>query len=358
MKGSIDRPVKPFRIGVLGCGRVFEKYHLPALKQIRDWKLIAICDPLEERVRRIQSSFPGLFAFETPSAFFEQPELDAVLITTPPATHCQLSIQALNRGLHVLVEKPMALNVSEASLMQETALRVQKHLWVGFNRRFRRPSADLKGRLEHVPVDSIQEIRYLNESPPRQTVTTYVGDDSKGGGVLDDVASHQVDLLAWLLSQPVKEVRVCHPPKNKDSAASARYELRFANGLIAYCEAVHRRTYFESLQIKLQDRTLLAYPAGVIEGRFVQTKWIRFYCKLKNNAHLAFQKLRRQPNVSADSFERQLRSFAAAIRNEIGDQTGADAIDGLRVVRAIQACRESLRSGGKWQSLNPQERTI
>ena len=136
MKGSIDRPVKPFRIGVLGCGRVFEKYHLPALKQIRDWKLIAICDPLEERVRRIQSSFPGLFAFETPSAFLEQPDLDAVLITTPPATHCQLSIQALNRGLHVLVEKPMALNVCEASLMQETALRAQKQLWVGFNRRF------------------------------------------------------------------------------------------------------------------------------------------------------------------------------------------------------------------------------
>lgn len=346
------------RLGVVGCGRVFERYHLPALKRSPDWDLVAVCEFLKERREWIQKSYQGVSAFESFPELLENSTLDALLITTPPVTHSHLAIRALERGLHVLVEKPMALNILQGQMMLEAALQSRKHLWVGFNRRFRRSSVDLKGRLEHVPVDSIQEIRYLNESPPRQTVTPYLGDDSKGGGVLDDVASHQVDLLAWLLSQPVEEVRVCHSSKNKDSAASARYELRFKNGLIAYCEAVHSRTYFESLQIKLQDRTVLAYPAGVIEGRFAQTKWIRFYCKLKNNAHLAFQKLRRKPNVSADSFERQLRSFAAAIRNEIGHQIGADARDGLRVVRAIQTCRESLRSGGKWQSLNQQERTI
>ena len=339
------------RLGVVGCGRVFERYHLPALKRSSDWNLVAVCESLKERRKWIQKSCQRLSVFESFSELLENSTLDAVLITTPPVTHRQLAIQALERGLHVLVEKPMALNTSEGQLMLAAALQSRKHLWVGFNRRFRRPYIDLKERLERVPVDSIREIRFLMESPLRQTVTPYLGDDSKGGGVWDDLASHQLDLLAWLTNQPVKEVRAWHSPKKGTSAAFARYEIKFENHLHAYCEVVRSHAYFESIQIKLQDCTLLAYPTGVLESRFGSTKWIKYYCKLKTNANLALLKLRRKPNVSADSFERQLRSFAGAIRGENRDLMGADARGSLASVFAVQACRESLESGGIWKSV-------
>ena len=353
MKGSIDRPVKPFRIGVLGCGRVFEKYHLPALKQIRDWKLIAICDPLEERVRRIQSSFPGLFAFETPSAFLEQPGLDAVLITTPPATHCQLSIQALNRGLHVLVEKPMALNVCEASLMQETALRAQKQLWVGFNRRFWRPYLHLKEILANLPKERIRAIQFrlIVNSQNWNSVTPFEGDDAQGGGVLDNVASHQLDLLSWLLGGTAKAVKVERFAQPEVGVDVVRYALKFENDLVANCTAGQCGHYSENLEVQLTDRKLFAYPIGVAETRWLPTSLLRTYGKCRSVSHWAVNKLIQRPNRTIESFEMQLNAFAAVIRSGSSSSHGCNARNGVYCVKAIQAIRESLQSGGSWNSI-------
>ena len=344
-------PNKQLRLGVVGCGQVFERYHLPALKRSLNWKLVAVCEPLKERREWIQKSFQELSTFESFPTFLQKSYLDAVLITSPPATHSELAIQALEMGLNVLVEKPMALNSKEALLMLKASIRAQKQLWVGFNRRFRRPYLNLREELAAIPKDSIRAIYFELVFDPQnwKTVTPYLGEDSKGGGVLDDVASHQVDLLPWLLDQRVKEVKAEHSIRN--GVKCVKYRLKFEDELVANCLAGHGRSYSENLEIQLEDRKLLTYPCGVLETRWMSPSLVRSYCQLKTASHLILHKLTQKPNFTLESFEKQFSSFAAVIQDEKGPFLGADAKSGVRSLQVIQACRESLEFGGSWKSL-------
>lgn len=341
------------RLGVVGCGRVFERYHLPALKKSSDWKLVAACEPLRERREWIQNSCQVLSTYESFATFLRESALDAVLITTPPVTHCQLAIQALETGQHVLVEKPMALNPSEAQLMLQASLRTHRKLWVGFNRRFRRPYLNLKEKLITVPKDRIQAIHFklIIDSQNWNSVTPFLEEDSKGGGVLDDVASHQLDLLSWLLDQPMMAVRA-EPLATKTAGSQIKVEVKFENNLIATCVAGHSDRYAENLEIELKSRKLLAYESGVLEVPWIPVSWTHPYCQFRTASHLIFHKLSQRPNFTLRSFIQQFNAFAAAIRNESASYAGADARSGVHSLQAIQACRASLQSGGRWKSLN------
>lgn len=342
---------KQFRLGVVGLGRVFERYHLPALKRSLDWKLVSVCESLKERREWVQTFFHELSISEDYSTFLEKSSLDAVLIATPPETHSQLAIQALEMGLHVLVEKPMALNCSEALLMLEASLRVQKQLWVGFSRRFRRPYVELRKRLALFPRDSIKAIHFklITNSENWKPVTHFLGDDSKGGGILEDVASHQVDLIPWLLGQRIKEARAELSTEN--GISYVKYKLKLENDLVASCEAGHGRIYSENLEIHLEDRKLVVYPSGFLETQWIPASFIRYYYQLKRVPHLIFHKLTQRSNFTIESFEKQFSFFAEAIRDKKESLLGADARSGMDSLRAIQACRESLQSGGQWKSL-------
>ena len=356
MKNCTEKSNKQLRLGAVGCGKVFERYYLPALMRSSDWNLVAICEPLKDRRNWAQTRFQELCVFESFPAFLEKSALDAVLIATPPTTHAKLAIQALEMGHHVLVEKPMALDPAQASLMLEASLRAQRALWVGFNRRFRLPYVRLRKKLAEVPRCSIEAIHFelIIDSQNWKSVTPYLGQDSKGGGVLDDVASHQLDLLPFLIGQQVTAVKAERLAKTEAGLECACYELEFENDLIAKCVAGHGPRYSENLEIQLGDRKLIVYPSGVLDGCSMPTSWRRTYCELRTFSHLAVRKLTRTPNVTLESFEKQLSSFAAAIRGDRGSFYGTDAKSGIRSLQAIRACRESIQLGGAWRSVSPQ----
>jgi UDP-N-acetyl-2-amino-2-deoxyglucuronate dehydrogenase len=209
MIDSSQNTTRRFRLGVAGCGKVFERLHLQAIQRCRKWQLVAACEPLKSRRDWIRNLLPRIAVLKNFEAFLKENQLDAVLIATPPKTHHILSIQALAAGHHVLVEKPMALSSVEALAMLKTAKQAQKLLLVGFNRRFRRPYRKMKDLLVKLPLDSIGEISYRLILNPAgwQSITAYLEEDGKGGGILEDVVSHQVDLLAWLFGTVIQKVR-------------------------------------------------------------------------------------------------------------------------------------------------------
>src|SRR5262245_66144076 len=96
---------QPLRLGIVGCGRVVEWYHLPALKSSPDWQLVAICEPLAERREWVQQRYPGLPAFASLTELLNGSAAEALLIAKPPATHYPLAIHALAARLHVLQAK-------------------------------------------------------------------------------------------------------------------------------------------------------------------------------------------------------------------------------------------------------------
>lgn len=357
---SYEKSPAILRLGVVGCGKVFERLYLPALKRCNKWKLVAICEPIKDRLQWAQKTLKSVTTFESFATFLEKSSLDAVLISTPPKTHCLMAVKALKVNLHVLVEKPMALNIKEALLMHETSKQTGKQLWVGFNRKFRKPYRILKDKLSNLPRESIKDIFFqLILNPYKwQSLTSFMGDDSKGGGILDDVASHQVDLLSWLLDDRIKMVKAKCIVKKHLRAELVLINLKFENDLIANCLAGHGDNYDEKLIIQLNNETIIAYPTGVLKTHWRPGKLTDRYLRLKAFFHYFLCKVTKFSNITIDSIENQLHSFAKAIRGDMESLTNDCAETGVRSVEVIQACRKSLQSGGKCYQVGEEDKSI
>ncbi len=343
----------PLSLGIAGCGKVVEIYHLPALAQSGNWRLTAACDPSRQRLAWLRQSMPEIPVYQTLDAMLDQEKLDALLITSPPAFHGSLAIEALNRGLHVLVEKPLALNSRDAKEMLQSARDNQRILRVGFTRRYRQPYRHLQQILAQSNHDQIKTIhfRLLLDSGNWGAVSGYLGDDKAGGGIWDDVLSHQVDLLLRLVSKPATEVRAA------DNTGTVTLRLRFNHGLEAECEAGHGDRYVEELLVEISNRRILAHAAGILAvPPALSLPWLKTFGRVQTFLHLALHKITGKANITRQSFINQLDDFAAAIRIQSEVPLDTDHHQDLQVVQIIEAARKSAAEGGSWQAINPQKK--
>jgi predicted dehydrogenase len=257
-------------------------------------------------------------------------------------------MEALQHGLHVLVEKPMTLNVADAVLLMRTAREAQRQAWVGFNRRFCRQNVTLREVLSTLHPQDIRAMHteFLGGSGGWQAVTPT--DDTTGADALEDIAPHQIDLLPWLVGRPVISARASPKSGRYRASTAVDYELRFDTGLIAHCRARHAPIFRESVSVRLQHRTLWADRAGVFQSRGLPQAWLRTCSELRTISESIVRRLLRRRSELEKSFERQLNAFAATIRNQPESVLAADAASGATGMQIIQACRESRANGGCW----------
>jgi len=104
------------RVGIIGCGHVSQA-HIPHIHRLKGVEIVGVCDTSKEKAQEIAHQFGIRHVYQKASDLLEDRRPDVVHILTPPQTHKELSIQAMEAGCHVLVEKPMALNVKEADEM-------------------------------------------------------------------------------------------------------------------------------------------------------------------------------------------------------------------------------------------------
>jgi predicted dehydrogenase len=332
----------PLRLGVVGCGRVFERFHLPAIARIPTIELVAACDINPGRLN--WAARQALYA--TPVELLRHSGLDAILVLTPPAHHAEAVVRALESGLHVLVEKPMALAAAEGRLMVQAAHLAGRRLQVGFSRRYREPYRCLRAALQGVDRTQLRAARFELSFPTSSwgARTGFLGNEALGGSVFEDVLSHQVDLIAWLLGAP-GEVRAEWARPGEEIVSA---DLRL-DSLTVSCVAAHGR-YAEWLEVELADgRVLEASGSRFRIGRRGATARHRRVAHLLDRVALLASRVRGRPNVSLTSFERQLRDFERSVRG--GESDGATGEEGLRVLEVVDECRASARQGGAWRDL-------
>jgi predicted dehydrogenase len=352
VSGFVDKNRK-IRLGIAGCGNAFERLYFPALITSAEWELVGVCDTSQERCEWVRSLFNEISVYDSIEPLLDGIRLDAMFIATPPETHCELTVKALERGLHVLVEKPMALNLEEAITMVESSKRSGRRLRVGFNRRFRRPYMNVRDKLAKVPPESIRSIsfEFIFSLFDWKPVTFYFGDDSRGGGVLDDVASHLADVLIWMTGAKVSGVKAEPLSGSVGRGNVVSIEMKFENGIVARGITGHGPRYSEQVEIQVYNRRFVIFPAGMVETRRMPEYLLSFYCYLRTHFHFAHHRLFSTPNLTQESMSDQLREFARALRGEAHSGIGADGMSGIDSLRVTSACRESIRSGGIWISI-------
>ena len=128
--------MKKLKIGLIGAGNIANA-HLEAYRSVPDAEIFAVCDINPERLKETADRFGIERRYPSVDAMLEAcPELDAADVCVWNCNHAECTIKALNAGLHVLCEKPMAYNAEEAEKMLAAAKKNDRLLMIGFVLRF------------------------------------------------------------------------------------------------------------------------------------------------------------------------------------------------------------------------------
>jgi predicted dehydrogenase len=346
----------PLRLAIVGCGRVVERFHLPALRGSQVWRVVGAVDVRPARLRWIAGVLPGIPLAESLAALAGVGPLDAVLIATPPASHCALGSEVLRQGGHLLMEKPLALQPGEAASLVALARDAGRQVWVGFNRRFRDGYRSLRARLAELQPGRLRGLEFDLHTDPRRwnAVTRASVDPEDRGGLIDDLASHQLDLVPWLLRRPVESV--CARYLRREAGETVvEIALRLAGGVEARCRAGHGTLQAEYLVADLGDRILTASAGGLMSAAPGQVGVARRWLAARAAADAARRRLTRRAPATVETIRRQHDEWGAALRGErVAAPTAADGSAGARCLALTEAARHSLAVGGAWVSA-PQE---
>jgi predicted dehydrogenase len=226
--------------------------HCWAARTVDTSVLAAVCDINAEVVQKIAKDFE-VRSFIDPKEMYATGDIDAVVIATPAGTHAQLTRDALDAGMHVYLEKPMAPTYEEARALVAYADEKQRTLQVGFQFRFHKGYAAMRdafgsmGPLRRVYVGATNWFRpqvYFEDSPWRATWRM------AGGGVLMNQAVHQVDAMITSVGMPsrVQAVArtVAHQAEVEDEAFALLEWSSGARGtLVASLNEIAGRERFE-----------------------------------------------------------------------------------------------------------------
>jgi len=178
------------RLGVIGCGRVTSMFHLRAIEQLPDVSVTAVLDIDEARMREAQTASGAEKAYSKGEEFFNDPDIDAVAINTPPRVHEELSLMALEHGMHVICEKPLAETTKGCLTIKDAQKSTGLVVLPAHNYRFT-PSLNLMEEyLSHGSMGEITGIQVAFENNLRLYRSETNFRQTKENGVVEDVLPH------------------------------------------------------------------------------------------------------------------------------------------------------------------------
>jgi len=214
------------KIGVVGCGAIGQRRHIPEVAANPRARLVALCDVVASRAEEQAKKYGGQ-AYADFDEFLKHPDMDAVIIGTPNYLHAPMTLAAFKAGKHVLVEKPMATTRKEAKAMIEAARKAGKFLMIGQNQRLMRPHVKAREILSTGRLGKVLTFRtaFKHAGPEFWSVDNHPGTwffqkEKAAMGVCGDLGIHKADLMRYLLGEEIVEVAAMIGTQNK----------RYANG--------------------------------------------------------------------------------------------------------------------------------
>lgn len=187
------------KIGLIGLGNLADKVYLPLLNEIENVNIYAVYDIDRDRRNSVANMYNIQHVCESVSEILDL-DIEAVIILVPNYLHAKYSVMALNKGKHVLCEKPMAITKEQADKMLVAASKSNKNLMIGFNNRFRSEILKLKEVVDGGIIGKITEIDcgWIRSNGIPGIGTWFTNREYSGGGVLLDIGSHIINIVLWI----------------------------------------------------------------------------------------------------------------------------------------------------------------
>lgn len=322
---------KPLRLGIVGCGAVTEALHLPALARCRGLTLAALVDADRARAER----FAAPTGATVLSSHLEFPgKVDAALIAVPNALHAPVTIELLERGIPVLVEKPMALSLADCDRMIAAAARSGATLAVGLGRRFFPAYRFVKRLLDEGGLGELQSFEFREGTVFKwPTVTDAPFRRDAGGGVLRDVGPHTLDLLLWWLGEAASVE--CFDDAAGGVEANCEIHLTMHNGARGVVEFSRTRNFRRFYRI--------VGTRGSLEA---SADWNNPPVTLEVDGRISHRGPVTEAGVIQltyqDAIVAQLEEFSSAIRER--REPAVSGVEGRRAIALIEICAQKRKS--------------
>ncbi|MCZ4066411.1 Gfo/Idh/MocA family oxidoreductase [Microbacterium sp. H37-C3] len=234
-----------FRIGIIGTGGIASAHIGGYLAFPGECEIVALADVMPGKAAQKAEEF-GLrdaAGYDDPLRMIAEADLDLVSISTPPSTHAALSIAALDGGVNVLVEKPMAPSLEECDAMLAAQERSGKVLSVVAQNRFRDDLATLKTVVDSGLLGPISFVRVDSawwRGLPYYDLWWRGTWEKEGGGCTLNHAIHHIDLLLWLLGRPMEVTAMLANAQHDNSEVEdlSVAVLRYERGLAQLTSSV------------------------------------------------------------------------------------------------------------------------
>ena len=195
----------PVGIGIIGTGFA-RTTQIPGFRDCMGAKIVAIASRNQERAEAVAKEFGIEYVAQDWRELIAHNDVDLVSVVTPPSTHMEIALAALDQRKAVLCEKPMALNAVEAARMVEKANAAGVLALVDHELRFLNSRRVMRGMLQTGAIGSVRHCNYVFRSDYRgigDRAWDWWSDEKMGGGALGAIGSHVVDSFRWMLSTEV-----------------------------------------------------------------------------------------------------------------------------------------------------------
>lgn len=236
---------KELRVGIIGCGAIAMRLHVPDIYYGKSGTLVAFCDTRKQRAQALAAQYaPDAAIYTDHKTMLADGVCDAVIVCLPNALHAPITVDACKAGCHVFVEKPMAQSLKECDQMITAAKKAGVLLMVDQVQRLQPQNRKAKeiidsgilGRIEHVKA------MFGHSGPDNWApwAKWFFKKDEARFGAMADLGVHKADLIRWLTGQEVKQIcgfyeKYERPSSTvEDNFVSA---LQFADGAVGTLSA-------------------------------------------------------------------------------------------------------------------------
>lgn len=200
--------MKKLNMAIIGCGNRCRMYKW-VFEAMDDIDVIMLYDADIERARSHLENYPKACIADSLQEVLGDPEIDAVIIATPDGTHCDIATQAINAGKHVLVEKPLSLNIENGMKLQALCEKSDLVLQLAFTLRatpfyntiYKLVRDGMVGQ-----IIGIEAAEHMGRDHGASYMRRWQRKTELSGGLLMNKCCHDIDLLYWLAGSPAKRV--------------------------------------------------------------------------------------------------------------------------------------------------------
>lgn len=329
---------KKIRFAVVGCGHI-GKRHAEMVVRDPGAELVALCDIRPKEELGIEA-YPVAFFSDMTSLLQSGLDIDVINICVPNGLHAELAIQAIESGHHVVIEKPMALQVQDAERVLQTSLKYQKEVFCVMQNRYSPPSVWIKQMIDSGRLGKIYLVQlncFWNRDERYYKPGGWHGDDCLDGGTLFTQFSHFIDIMYWLFGD-IQHIQARFADFNHqqltDFEDSGLVTFEFVNGgmgCLNYSTAVWNKNMESSMLIVAENGSVK------IGGQYMNEVE---YCHIKDYEMPELAPT--NPGNDYGPYKGSAQNHNFVIRNvvEVLQHTGAQntttALEGLKIVDIIR----------------------